>query len=121
MRVDVAYGSGTDIEAHPRDVGFTPNSGHHWTHLPRPRCAISGLSASQQNKCYSINSDTACFSDLGKMKWFLEIGIFAASILAGLLLADLVPTQLLSKSWRIPIVAVFIAIGITLAIIGFFF
>jgi hypothetical protein len=54
------------------------------------------------------------------MKWFLEVGIFAASILAGLLLGDLVPGQLLSKSWRMPIATMLIAIGITLAIIGFF-
>ena len=57
---------------------------------------------------------------VGKMKWFLEIGIFAASILAGLLLGDLVPGQFLSKSWRIAIAAMLIGIGIILAIIGFF-
>jgi hypothetical protein len=53
------------------------------------------------------------------MKWFLEIGIFAASILAGLFLGDLVPMRSLSRSWRIAIAVVLIGIGIALAIIGF--
>jgi hypothetical protein len=46
--------------------------------------------------------------------------MFAASILAGMLLADPTPIRLLSKSWRVPIAAALIGIGITLAIIGFF-
>ena len=58
-------------------------------------------------------------SRVGKMKWLLEIGIFAASILAGLFLGDLVPMRSLTRSWRIAIAAVLIAIGIALTIVGF--
>jgi hypothetical protein len=54
------------------------------------------------------------------MKWLIEIGMFSASILAGMLLADLAPIRLLSRSWRIPIAAALVGIGIVLAIIGFF-
>ena len=53
------------------------------------------------------------------MQWLFEIGIFAACIMAGSILGGLVPTGLLPQSWRIPIVAVLVGIGIALAVIGF--
>jgi hypothetical protein len=54
------------------------------------------------------------------MKWFLEIGIFAAAVLAGSTLGGLMPTGLIPQSWRIPIAALLVGIGIALTVIGFF-
>jgi hypothetical protein len=53
------------------------------------------------------------------MKWPLEIGIFAAAVMAGSLLGGLVPPGLIPQSWRIPIAALLVGIGIALAVIGF--
>ncbi len=54
------------------------------------------------------------------MKWLFEIGIFAAAVLAGSALGGLVPTGLLPRSWRFPIAALLVGVGIALAVIGFF-
>jgi hypothetical protein len=52
------------------------------------------------------------------MNGFLRIGIFAAGLIAGLLLGGVVPLALIRESWRIPIAVLFIAAGIALAVIG---
>jgi len=50
------------------------------------------------------------------MKWFLEMGIFAASAIAGSILGGLVPKAMIPESWRIPIAALLVAAGIALAV-----
>ena len=52
------------------------------------------------------------------MRWILEMGIFAASAIAGSILAGLVPKGMIPESWRIPIAALLIALGIALAVIA---
>jgi hypothetical protein len=52
------------------------------------------------------------------MKWLLEVGIFAASAIAGSILGGLVPKGVVRESWRIRIAALLIAAGIALAVIA---
>jgi MFS family permease len=52
------------------------------------------------------------------MNGFMRIGIFAAGLIAGLLLGGVVPTALIKESWRIPIAVLLVAAGIALAVIG---
>ena len=43
LAAHVRFGSKADIEAHPRNVRFTPKSGHRVSALACPLCAKSGL------------------------------------------------------------------------------
>jgi len=52
------------------------------------------------------------------MRGVLEIGLFVLSIIAGLILGGLVPEELLPKSWRLPIGALLVGVGIALAVIA---
>ena len=54
-----------------------------------------------------------------RMMWLLEIGIFASSMMAGLILAGRIPKGLLPESWRVPVGAMLAGAGIALAVIGF--
>ncbi len=53
------------------------------------------------------------------MHWSLEIGILAVSIAAGLLLGGLVPDGIMPTSWRLPIGAFLVGLGIALVVIVF--
>ena len=53
------------------------------------------------------------------MTWLFEIGIFAASILAGLVLGGFLPGDVFPKIWQLRVAAVLVGIGFALAVIGF--
>jgi uncharacterized membrane protein len=53
------------------------------------------------------------------MTWLFKIWIFAVSVIVGLTLGGFVPKDLLPPSWRLPVAAVLVAIGVVLALIGF--
>ncbi len=53
------------------------------------------------------------------MKWLFELGMFAAAVLAGSALGGVLPTGLVPQSWRFPIAALLVGIGLALAVIGF--
>jgi hypothetical protein len=48
----------------------------------------------------------------------LKIEVFAAGIIAGLLLGGVVPKSAIRESWRLPIAVALVAAGIALALIG---
>ena len=53
------------------------------------------------------------------MHWSLEIGILAVSIAAGLFLGGRVPDGIMPTSWRLPIGAFLVGLGIALVVIVF--
>lgn len=52
------------------------------------------------------------------MNLILEIGIFAASVMVGLILGGRVPAGMLPQSWRLPVAAFLVGMGMALAVIG---
>jgi len=52
------------------------------------------------------------------MNVLFKIGVFAFGIIAGLLLAGVVPKKVIRESWRLPIAVALVAAGIALAMIG---
>ncbi len=52
------------------------------------------------------------------MRWLLELGIFVASIMAGLLFGGLVPARLVPEIWRRPVGAFLAGVGVALAVIA---
>jgi len=52
------------------------------------------------------------------MRSLLGIGIFVASVAAGLVLGGLLPEGLVPKAWRLPIGAFLVGLGIALAVIA---
>jgi hypothetical protein len=52
------------------------------------------------------------------MRWLLELGIFVASIMAGLVLGGLVPARIVPADWRRPVGAFLVGLGIALALIA---
>jgi MFS family permease len=53
-----------------------------------------------------------------KMSGLMRIGIFAAGLIAGLVLGGFVPKTLIKESWRIPIAVLLVVAGIALAVMG---
>jgi hypothetical protein len=49
----------------------------------------------------------------------MKISIFAAAVVAGLLLGGVVPAALIKETWRTPLAILLVAAGILLAVIGF--
>lgn len=49
------------------------------------------------------------------MGLMVQMAVFAAAIIAGLLLGGLVPKALVKDAWRLPIAVAFIAAGIAIA------
>jgi len=52
------------------------------------------------------------------MRGLPEIGVIVLSIIAGLILGGFVPEELLPKSWRQPIGALLVGVGLVLAVIA---
>jgi hypothetical protein len=81
--------------------------------------AAKVLFHSGQNSHIKFAMVAPYLSRAGKMKWLLEVGIFAASILAGLFLVDLVPMRSLSRSWRLQLPPCLLELALHLRLLGF--
>src|SRR6516165_4786422 len=66
--VHVRFGSKADIKACPRDVRFTPKSGHRLSLSGCPLCAKSGLTQCNKKDRYSMTSSARTSRDDGTVR-----------------------------------------------------